>query len=44
MEIETHKLLIEQIKEFYPKYVCIGSEEGYILEIAKEFPEVEVYS
>ena len=38
----NHKLLIEQIKEFSPKYVCVGTEEGY-LEIAKEFPEVKLF-
>ena len=27
----NHKLLIEQIKEFSPKYVCVGTEEGLSL-------------
>ena len=38
----NHKLLIEQIKEFSPKYVCVGTEEGY-LEIGREFPEVKLF-
>jgi 1-deoxy-D-xylulose-5-phosphate reductoisomerase len=38
----NHKLLIEQIKEFSPKYVCVGTEEGY-LEIGREFPEVKIF-
>lgn len=38
----NHKLLIEQIKEFSPTYVCVGTEEGY-LEIGREFPEVKLF-
>lgn len=32
----NHKLLIEQIREFSPKYVSVGTEEGYEL-IKKSF-------
>lgn len=39
---KNYKLLIEQIKEFQPKYVSIGSEEGYKL-IRREFPNLELY-
>lgn len=38
----NYKLLIEQIKEFSPKYVSVGTEEGYEI-IKKDFPNVEVY-
>jgi len=38
----NHKLLIEQIKEFSPKYVSIGTEEGFE-EIKKVYPELIVY-
>ena len=38
----NYKLLIEQIKEFSPKYVSVGTEEGYE-KIKKEFPEIVIY-
>lgn len=38
----NYKLLIEQIREFKPKYISIGSKEGYEL-IKREFPSIEVY-
>lgn len=38
----NYKLIIEQIREFNPKYVSIGTEEGKE-KIKAEFPEVEVY-
>ena len=38
----NHNLLIEQIKEFNPKYVSVGTLEGYEI-IKKEFPNIEVY-
>lgn len=38
----NHKLLIEQIEEFKPKYVSVGTDEGYQL-IREKFPELEVY-
>lgn len=38
----NHKLLLEQIEEFKPKYVSVGTEEGYQL-IRERFPEIEVY-
>lgn len=38
----NHKLLLEQIKEFKPKYVTVGTEEGYEI-ISKEFPEVKLF-
>lgn len=38
----NHELLLKQIEEFKPKYVSVGTEEGY--EIIKErFPEIELY-
>lgn len=39
---KNHKLLIEQIREFKPKYVSVGTEEGYE-KIREEFPELTVY-
>ena len=39
---KNHKLLIEQIKEFSPKYVCVGTKEGYE-EIKREFPNIVIY-
>lgn len=38
----NHKLLLEQIKEFKPEYVTVGTEEGYEI-ITKEFPNIKVY-
>lgn len=38
----NYKLVMEQIKEFNPKYVSIGTEEGFEV-IKKEFPEVELF-
>lgn len=38
----NYKLVMEQIKEFNPKYVSIGTEEGFEA-IKKEFPEVELF-
>ena len=38
----NYKLVMEQIKEFNPKYVSIGTEEGFET-IKKEFPEVELF-
>lgn len=38
----NHKLLLEQIREFQPKYVSVGIEEGYEI-IKKEFPNIELY-
>lgn len=38
----NYRLLIEQIKEFNPKYVSVGTEEGYEA-IKKEFPEIILF-
>ena len=38
----NYKLLIEQIKEFKPKYVSIGTEEGYKI-LKEKFTELEIY-
>ena len=38
----NHKLLMEQIEEFNPKCVSIGTEGGY-REIVKKYPKLEVY-
>ena len=38
----NYKLVMEQIKEFSPKYVSIGTEEGFET-IKKEFPEVNLF-
>lgn len=38
----NHKLICEQIEEFKPKYVSIGTEEGKRI-IEEKFPEVKVY-
>lgn len=38
----NHKLLIEQIREFKPEYVTVGTEEGYEI-IKREFPEIKVF-
>lgn len=38
----NHKLLMEQIKEFKPAYVSVGTEEGF-QEIKKRFPEIKLY-
>lgn len=38
----NHNLLIEQIKEFNPKYVSVGTLEGYEI-IKNKFPNIEVY-
>lgn len=38
----NHKLICEQIEEFKPKYVSIGTEEGKKI-VEKKFPEVKVY-
>ena len=38
----NHKLLLEQIREFTPECVAVGTEEGY-KEIKAEFPNMKVY-
>lgn len=38
----NYKLIIEQIEEFNPKFVSIGTEEGK-KEILRRFPNIEVY-
>jgi 1-deoxy-D-xylulose-5-phosphate reductoisomerase len=38
----NYNLLIEQIREFKPKYVSVGTEEGYEI-IKREFSDIEVY-
>lgn len=38
----NHTLLIEQIEEFNPKYVSVGTEAGK-LEIEKRYPNLNVY-
>lgn len=38
----NYKLICEQIEEFKPKYVSIGTEEGKRI-IEEKFPEVKVY-
>lgn len=38
----NYNLLIEQIREFKPKYVSVGTEEGYEI-IKREFDDIEVY-
>ena len=38
----NHKLLIEQIREFKPEYVTVGTEEGYDI-IRREFPEIKLF-
>ena len=38
----NHKLICEQIEEFKPKYVSIGTAEGKRI-IEEKFPEVKVY-
>lgn len=38
----NYKLVAEQIKEFSPKYVSIGTDEGYNY-IKKEFPQIQVF-
>ncbi len=38
----NYKLLIEQIEEFKPKYVSIGTDEGYE-KIREKFPEIEIH-
>ena len=38
----NYKLLLEQIEEFSPKYVSIGTEEGYKI-IKDKYPQLEVY-
>ena len=38
----NHKLLLEQIREFTPECVAVGTEEGY-KEIKAEFPNMRVY-
>lgn len=39
---KNYKLLLEQIEEFSPKYVSVGTEEGYEI-IKKEFPNINIY-
>lgn len=39
----NHELLLEQIEEFSPKYVSIGTDEGYEI-IKGRYPHMEVYS
>lgn len=36
------KMLIEQAKRFKPKYVCVGTEEGY-KEAKKELVDIEIF-
>ena len=38
----NYKLVCEQIREFKPKYVSIGTEEGFEV-IKREFPEVQLF-
>ena len=38
----NYKLIIEQIKEFNPKYVSVGTEEGFEA-VQKEFPHLTVF-
>ncbi len=38
----NHKLLIQQIEKFGPKYVSIGTNEGY-KEIKGAYPDLEIY-
>lgn len=38
----NHKLLLEQIREFTPEYVAVGTEEGY-KEIKAEFPNIKIF-
>ncbi|MGL5049432.1 MAG: 1-deoxy-D-xylulose-5-phosphate reductoisomerase [Fusobacteriaceae bacterium] len=38
----NYKLLIEQINEFKPKYVSVGTEEGYKV-LKEKFPNIEIY-
>ncbi|MGL5963673.1 MAG: 1-deoxy-D-xylulose-5-phosphate reductoisomerase [Fusobacteriaceae bacterium] len=38
----NHTLLSEQIKEFKPKYVSVGTEEGF-KKISQRYPNLEVY-
>ncbi|MGL6169659.1 MAG: 1-deoxy-D-xylulose-5-phosphate reductoisomerase [Fusobacteriaceae bacterium] len=38
----NYKLLIEQINEFKPKYVSVGTEEGYKV-LKEKFPDIEIY-
>jgi 1-deoxy-D-xylulose-5-phosphate reductoisomerase len=38
----NYKLLLDQIEEFSPKYVSIGTEEGYN-KIKEKYPNLEVY-
>ena len=38
----NYKLLMEQIEEFNPKYISIGTKEGYD-EIVKKYPKLDVY-
>lgn len=38
----NYKLVIEQIKEFNPKYVSIGTQEGFE-EIKKQFSNIELF-
>lgn len=38
----NYKLVIEQIKEFNPKYVSIGTQEGFE-EIKKQFPNIKLF-
>lgn len=39
---KNYELLIEQIKEFNPKYVSIGTKEGYEV-LEKKFPEKKIF-
>jgi 1-deoxy-D-xylulose-5-phosphate reductoisomerase len=39
---KNHNLLIKQIEEFSPKYVSIGTEEGYKI-IKERYPNMKVY-
>lgn len=38
----NHKLLLEQIREFTPEYVAVGTEKGY-KEIKAEFPNIKIF-
>ncbi|MGL4534673.1 MAG: 1-deoxy-D-xylulose-5-phosphate reductoisomerase [Fusobacteriaceae bacterium] len=38
----NYKLLIKQINEFKPKYVSVGTEEGYKI-LKEKFPDIKIY-
>ena len=39
----NHELLLEQIEEFSPKYVSVGTENGFKA-IKERYPDLEIYS